>query len=151
MGTPIDDFDALMQEFYPGSKKPIVRDKNEVSIPNNEEIGWDKKPRYYNIAGVKTEFFTAANLAEALGRKTATIRKWETDGVIPKATFQTPSTSSNGRRRLYTRGQVEGIVQIAREEKMLEQTSKAISIKSTKFSARVLDLFKRLASEGKGK
>jgi hypothetical protein len=76
-----------------------------------------------------------------------TIRKWEREGIIPKSTFQSPGRDDDvrGRRRLYTREQVEGIVRIAHEEGVLVSHQKPI--KGTNFTARVIDLFKRLAEQ----
>jgi hypothetical protein len=99
------------------------------------------------VAGVETEFFTVGDLAKALGRQPVTIRKWEREGVIPKSTYQSPGRDDDvrGRRRLYTREQIEGMVRIAHEEGVLVSHQKPI--KNTNFSVRVIDLFKRLAEQ----
>jgi hypothetical protein len=97
------------------------------------------------VAGVETEFFTVGDLAKALGRQPVTIRKWEREGVIPKSTYQSPGKDGDvrGRRRLYIREQVEGMVRIAHEEGVLVSHQKPI--KGTRFTERVVDLFKALA------
>jgi hypothetical protein len=129
-----------LKEFYPGSTTPINRNK---PIPVHDKTGqWDENPRFYKVNGVEVEFFTVGHLAAALGRKPVTIRKWENDGVIPKATYQRNSEDSRGRRRLYTRDQVEGILKIAKEEGILRSHNKPI--KSTMFTTRVIQLFKDL-------
>jgi hypothetical protein len=136
-------------EFYPGSTKAIVRHPNRVEAPRRRGTGvdpdWDAKPRIYPTEDGPTEFFTLGQLAKALGRQSVTIRKWEREGIIPKALYQVPgrNNSPHGRRRLYTRRQVEGMVRIAEEEGLLADSKKAFA--ETRFSERVLDLFKATA------
>jgi hypothetical protein len=138
-------------EYYPGSRRPILRHPNRpTSESHNKSLGlgvdpdWDNKPRKYVTNGVEREFFTIGHLAAALGRRPVTIRLWEREGIIPKATYQINSDSKNGRRRLYTRQQVEGLVKLAVEEGILITHQRAIS--ETQFTARALDLFKALAA-----
>ncbi|MER5754315.1 MerR family transcriptional regulator [Streptomyces sp. NPDC002088] len=143
-------FAEIGQQYYPGSTKPIVRHQNRSPLHTKAATSvadWDAKPRKGVVAGVETEFFTVGDLAKALGRQPVTIRKWEREGVIPKSTYQSPGKDGDprGRRRLYTREQVEGIVRIAHEEGVLVSHQK--HIKDTQFSARVIDLFKRLAEQ----
>lgn len=137
-------------EFYPGSNRPIIRHPNRVPDPVRRGVGvdpdWDDKPKVYTINGEDIEFFTVGQLAKALGREPGTMRKWENLGVIPKATFQVPGKDGDvrGRRRLYSRKQVEGMVRIAEEEGMLANTRKPFQ--QTKFKERVLELFKATAT-----
>lgn len=146
--TTVTDFRELAQEFYPGTSRPIIRhpNRNQDEQPRKPAAPtWDRHPRVYNVGGQPREFFTVGNLAEALGRKSVTIRKWEREGVIPRATFQAPSDDPRGRRRLYSREQVEGIVRIAEEEGVL--VSYGTPIKSTNFTARVIALFNELKGQ----
>jgi len=136
-------------EFYPGSSHPIVRHPNHPSVDSHtHNIGidseWDRHPRKYQVNGVEIEFFTIGHLALALGRRPVTLRLWEREGIIPKATYQINSESKNGRRRLYTREQVEGLVKLAVEEGILISHQRAIG--GTQFTARSIELFKQLAS-----
>jgi hypothetical protein len=134
-------------DFYPGSSRPIVRHqqpKPTASEPNGSE--WDSAPRIYTVNGTKEEFFTVGQLAQALNRQAVTVRKWERDGVIPKAVFIAPSDDPRGKRRLYTRQQVEGMARIAAEEGVLLVHQKPIG--QTKFTERVLDLFRTLKGPG---
>ena len=146
--TTVTDFRELAQEFYPGTSRPIIRHPNRNSEEGrraNPDSYWDRSPRVYNLGGKEREFFTVGNLAEALGRKSGTVRKWERDGVTPPATYQAPSNDPRGRRRHYSREQVEGIVRIAEEEGVL--VSHATAIKSTNFTARVIALFNELRGQ----
>jgi hypothetical protein len=131
--------DAL--EPYPGSKKKIGH-KDQVDAKVEE---WAEKPKVYTVRGKDVEFFSIGQLALALNRRPVTIRKWESEGIIPRSTFTAPSDDPRGKRRLYTRKQVEGIVKIAREEGILYDHSK--HIKQTNFTARVIDLFKNNKAE----
>lgn len=139
-------------EFYPGSNKQIVRHPNRSTTPSPTKYSslaidesWDEKPRVFVVNGVETEFFTVGMLARALGREAVTIRKWERLGVLPIATFQNPGKDNDprGRRRLYTRAQVEGIVRIAAEEGMFTNRRKPFN--QTQFAEKVLELFKQTA------
>jgi hypothetical protein len=136
---------ADVQEYYPGSRRPIVRHPNrtESSMPDPDR--WDAKPKVLKVKGEDVEFFTIGQLGLALGgRKPVTIRKWERTGVIPKPTFRKPSEDPRGQRRLYTRAQVEGMVRIATEEGILDRHAKPIT--QTDFTERVIALFRELAN-----
>lgn len=131
--------------FYPGSKRPIPEKPTAAprSTPGVQE--WDRKPRVLLVDDKPVEFFTVGDLAAALGREAGTIRKWESNGVIPRAKYKSPSPSGDprGMRRLYTRAQIEGIVRIALDEGILVMTDRR-PLGRTKFTPRVLQLFKDL-------
>lgn len=137
-------FEDLATEFYPGSRHPIIRHPNRVVDAPAPPARWDAKPKILKVGGVDTEFFTIGQLGQALGgRKPVTLRKWERLGIIPKPTFRKPSDDPRGQRRLYTRAQVEGMVKIAEEERVLRPHSRPIT--QTEFTKRVIALFKELA------
>jgi hypothetical protein len=91
----------------------------------------------YNVGNVATRFWGIGVLAKLLGRKPGTIRKWENDGVIPKAEYQVANDDKDprSRRRLYNRNQIMGIWRAARDTGLLDSGTRHIS--STDFSARV--------------
>lgn len=64
------------------------------------------------IKGEEVKLYFIASLAEALGRTTQTVRKWEISGMIP------PCFKDSNGRRLYTEEQINLIVQIAEETKL---------------------------------
>jgi hypothetical protein len=127
----------ILDELYPGSKRKIQEQKAK-----EEHEGWQSKAKSYTVQGVDVDFYTVGQLAEALNRRPVTIRKWEREGIIPRSLFSAPSKDPRGRRRLYTRAQIQGMVDIAREEGILHDPSKHIT--KTLFTLRVTDLFKRL-------
>lgn len=139
-----------MSEFYPGSKQK-VRTFETPSEPRSEATFKEfmRKPRLGTIKGNEIKFYTIGELADALNRKPVTIRKWEADGFIPKATFIAPSGDKRGKRRLYTEAQILGLVQIAREEGVLEPNARGSwkPVTETNFRARAIELFTRLAKE----
>jgi hypothetical protein len=59
----------------------------------------------YVINGVELEMFTIGELAKRLDRQRQTLRKWEKQGIIPQAIYR-----SGADRRLYTKNQIEAIV-----------------------------------------
>lgn len=143
MKQTLSTLDEAAQDFYPGSSRPIQPRLNPeaqaVSVLDS------LKPKVYTVGGKDVAFYTVGQLAAVLDRQAGTVRRWERDGIIPKATFRVPSDDPRGKRRLYTRAQVEGIAKIAAEEGLIPLGYKT-DIKSTKFTLRVLDLFRRLGA-----
>lgn len=140
-----------IQEYYPGSRTPIIRHLNSVS--SSPEIraqeDWDQDPllkRKYSVKGIDTEFFTLGALARALGRSQATIRGWETNRVIPSPSFKKKGQDSRGTRRLYTRAQIEGLRKIAEEEGLFNNDFRPL--KKTNFTQRAFALFQELKEAG---
>src|SRR5213080_4557986 len=132
--THDEEVEPLSEEYYPGSKRRIDRTDTESSRPTPDPDAWDAKPRIYKGKnGQDTEFFTVGHLAVAMNRKPLTIRQWERKGIIPKAVYQRAGRggSQHGRRRLYTRAQIEGMIQIAAEEGLLTNDRREIA--STNF------------------
>ena len=145
--SEFDDFEKLKQDFFPGSKQRIPTPDIKINKPKPENDAWDAKPRVFNVRGVPTEFFGIGSLAKALNRESVTIRLWERQGIIPKAQFKTKDPNGLGGRRLYTREQIEGMVKIAGEEGILEETWRSVT--QTKFKERVLALFHALSTQEK--
>lgn len=139
--------DRFTDEYYPGSKM-----KREVRLLDPEpepEIEWPKG-RILTISGYEVECFTTGQLALLLGeRKAVTIRKWEADGILPKSGYYVPGRDGDvrGRRRYYTRTQVEGVLDIARQEGVLYPSTR-ISISKTRFTERVTEYFLDLRKRG---
>jgi hypothetical protein len=118
--------DQLAERFsdldYPGRRKPI----NRSSRPAQDKPVWDDKPLHYLVEGEKREFFIIGHLAKALGYSVQSIRAWEDKGLLPRSPFRSPRTRkpvAGGRsdkgKRLWTREQVEGIVRIAEQHKVI--------------------------------
>lgn len=137
--------------FYPGSKTP--RQTMPKALPDGESgpsaleeaIAQLDTPVTFAVAGKDVEFFMIGQLANALGRAPTTLRRWEAQGIIPKSGYTKPSLSRDprGKRRLYTRAQVEGIIEIAIEEGIMGSGR----IQSTDFSSRVIALFRELKGQ----
>lgn len=134
-------------QYYPGSKM-----KREVRLPDAEpepEFEWPKG-RTLTISGYEVECFTTGQLAGLLGgRKAVTIRAWEAEGILPRSGYFVPGRDGDvrGRRRYYTRAQVEGVLDIARAEGVLYPSTR-ISISKTAFTERVTGLFLDLRKRG---
>jgi len=121
--------------------KRIVQRRTTARTVDDE---WGAYRRIIRIGGMDREFFTIGALAKALGRQPGTIRKWEADELLPKATFRQSTEDPRGEHRLYTRAQIEGIVRIATEEGLMNGDGKAVT--STDFTRRVFELFRELAT-----
>jgi hypothetical protein len=135
-----------MQGYYPGSKKPLKsygKDYKPPEAAKDIDLG---KPKKLGVSGKIVDFYTVGTLAFALNRRTVTIRKWETEGIIPKASFILPSSDTRGQRRLYTEAQILGLRELARQEGLLNPSSggKWASVEKTEFKSRAFTLFKEL-------
>lgn len=120
--------DPLLDRFsdlVPGKKPPVNRTAEAVQSLLAQE-SWDEHPVKYFYNGVEHEFFTIGSLAAALGKSVVTIRSWENKGKIPKSPYTSPPPRREtipGRvpkgKRLWTRAQIEGIIHIAKQEKVI--------------------------------
>jgi len=136
-----------MTSYYPGSKRQAkVYGDDYEELPPTETTTLSN-PRKMWLAGKETSFYTIGELAGLLNRKPVTVRKWEADGIIPKATFIAPSGDKRGKRRLYTEEQILGLVNIAREEGILETNAFGHwkPVTKTAFREKAIQLFKELS------
>jgi hypothetical protein len=136
---------------YPGGKVPVNRAEKSESDYESASA-WDSDPVQYPYKGGMRDFFTIGHLAKALGRSTVTIRAWESRGVLPTSDYRgprprtTPNFGSTPRgKRLWTREQVEGILRIAEEERVI--TDPHQKPPNTRFTTRVTELFLRLRAK----
>lgn len=130
-------------EYFPGSTTPL----NFRDLQTEQEKiadSWDEKPLIFTVRGVPMEFFTIGQLGKALGNRSSnTLRAWEREGIIPRSPYVKPSETVNGRRRMYSRAMVEGLVKIAREEGILFP-DKGKRLSDTRFTVRAVELFNEL-------
>lgn len=101
-----------------------------------ERLPWGKAIPYTSPTGKETVLYGIGMLAEALGRKPQTIRKWEISGIIPSTPFK------QGGKRMYSKEHIECIVRNA--EKYHLTMGKPIS---KHFSKRVYKEFKEINDE----
>ncbi|MGW3860274.1 hypothetical protein ACWEDZ_02150 [Streptomyces sp. NPDC005047] len=130
-------------DVYPGTSRPIGVPHPVQNAGTADLARWDEEPVYKKISGFYREFFAISHLANALNRSTKTLYKWESSKppLFPQATWIYNGESKNGRRRLYTRRQIEGVIRIAYEEGVLSGTQRFIS--QTQFPARCTELFQQ--------
>lgn len=134
-----------LDRFFPGSTTPLDFDVKRKEA--EKEIGaWDSKPLIFRLGGKDTEFFSIGQLGVALGNRSPnTLRAWEREGILPKSPYVKQSADPRGRRRMYTRAQVEGLIKIAREEGVLFP-QKGLRLSETNFRTRAAELFQLLRS-----
>jgi len=145
----VSTWQEQLAKVFPGSNTPLmfeqVRQIQEKAIED-----WDSKPHIFHMNGKDVEFFSIGQLGKALGNRSPnTLRAWEREAILPKSPYIKPSSSPNGRRRMYTRGMVEGLVAIACQEGVL-WPDKGIRLSDTKFSERAVELFKQIIKENRG-
>lgn len=126
------------ERFFPGSRLPVTP---PAGVPEEFRIPTGKK---FSVRGVEVELLSISQLAEALNRSPVTIRKWERNGVIPRPSFVKNGKGGDvrGKRRLYSRPQVEAMVRVAASEKILHDMHRHVS--ATRFSERVFQAFREL-------
>jgi hypothetical protein len=120
--------DAMLDSFrdlkdYPGKRAPALR---QIKRKTAEAPGWDADPVYYVVKGERKEFFTIRHLAAALDYSQQSIRAWENSNLLPRSGFRSPKPRKptiGGRntkgKRLWTRQQIEGLLRVAAEEKVI--------------------------------
>ncbi|MBD0734087.1 hypothetical protein [Streptomyces sp. CBMA29] len=133
----------LRADVYPGTTRPVGPPAARTPEPGDVN-GWDAHPTYQYLQGARREFYGIGHLALAICRSTKTIYKWEARGHFPRATFILNGSSKNGRRRLYTRQQITGVIEIAVDEGILTGHQRFIG--NTQFPARCAELFQRTRS-----
>lgn len=97
------------------------------------------------VRGQTIECFTIGQLAAALNRTANTLRGWEADRILPRATYVTPSKDPRGRRRLYTRAQCEGLIRLANELGIMDAAAR---FPLAEFKRRAWKLFTELKGAG---
>ncbi len=65
--------------------------------------------------GESVDFFTIGAVALALNRTVGTVRRLETEGILPETPFRAPGRTRAGQKRLYTRDQVLAVARVAEE------------------------------------
>jgi len=121
----MSDTSTLPDEFadlgYPGKRQPKNRKPKGDAVPVEEGNTWDAKPVFYLIGGRRQEFFLIGHLARALGYSVQSIRAWEAAHLLPRTPFRSPRASgmmaggkSDKGKRLWTRRQIEDILEVAR-------------------------------------
>lgn len=130
-------------KFFPGSTTPLDIE-NIKREQEHESADWDLNPMIFTVRGKEMQFFPIGALARALGNRSPnTLRAWEKEGILPKSVFVKPSRDPRGRRRMYTRAMVEGLVKIAKEEGVwLPDRGKKLS--QTQFTRKAVELFKEM-------
>jgi hypothetical protein len=136
-------YEEFLNKTFPGTNKPLLyQEMNKVLEKESEK--WDAKPFIFLVGGEEKEFFSIGQLGKALGNRSAvTLRKWEKDGILPKSPYMKPSDDPRGRRRMYTRAMVEGLVKIAKEEGVW-LPDKGRRLSETLFQQKALRLFQTL-------
>lgn len=112
-----------------------------------EKTPWGREIPYTSpITGRKTTLYNIGVVAEAIGRTSQTIRKWEVGGVIPPTPFKQKG------KRLYSKEHIDAIVKCAESSRIMQgsQVSQtAFSKKLYKEFQKVNDLFFKKTEENK--
>jgi len=92
----------------------------------------------YDIKGEEVEMGTIGDFADAMGRTSQAIRKWEERTIIPPTRFR-----DEANRRLYPKKLIDRVQEIAEEESITQ----GVSFKSTNFKERTHEAFKEVEKE----
>ena len=100
-----------------------------------ERVSWGKEIEYTSPkTGRKTTLYSIATLAEALGRTSQTIRKWEVAGILPETPFRLKG------KRMYSEEHIDAVVRCAEKAKI----SSGNPISNTNFSKNLYKEFERI-------
>lgn len=131
---------------FPGGKPPR-RHAPSMPTSNGDEYAWDRSPVIKIYKGEEHEFFTVGALADALGVKPVTVRKWESEGKMPRSRYRGPTPKkaslpdkANKGRRLYTRSQIRAVIDAAKATGVSDKGNHRPDWKS--FTKRVVDDWK---------
>lgn len=115
----------LFPELIGRDKLPEwAQGKQPEPVIDPEEEGWWSHPKRTALVRrgerVEVDLFTVGNLADALGVRPVTIRKWESEGKLPPPVARTPPPRNEqvpGKQRaghrLYTRNQIIAAIKAA--------------------------------------
>lgn len=104
---------------------------------------WDNRPRYLDYKGQRLEVFTRTDMAKALNRAHSSLRAMEMKGIIPK-----PRLKDRRGWWCYTRDQIEDMVKLAREERVLDPNYRRTF--SNRFIEEAHRILRRLPQDNKG-
>ena len=100
-----------------------------------EKTPWGREIPYTSpVTGRKTTLYNIGVVAEAIGRTSQTIRKWEVGGVIPPTPFKQKG------KRLYSKEHIDAIVMCA-DKSRLKQGS---GVSKTTFSEKLYIEFQKV-------
>ena len=99
-----------------------------------EKTPWGREVPYTSPTGYKTTLYNIGVVAEAIGRTSQTIRKWEVGGVIPKTPFKQDG------KRLYCKEHIDAIVECAEKAKIVQGSK----VKYTSFTKKLYKEFQRI-------
>lgn len=100
-----------------------------------EKTPWGREISYTSpITGRKTTLYNIGVVAEAIGRTSQTIRKWEVGGVIPPTPFKQKG------KRLYSKEHIDAIVRCAEKSKIMQGSQ----VSQTSFSQRLYKEFQKV-------
>lgn len=129
------DRKILDQVIFPGGvPSKTVKEQRSAPEPDPSHVEvnrWDLRPRKMMFRGEEVSFYPIGALAAALHRKPVTIRSWEDKGILPKSRYRLPAPKSSNipgktalGRRIYTRGQIEAVIEAAGKYNILYPTDK---------------------------
>lgn len=137
-----------MTDYYPGSSKK--RKSYTEPIPEPAPVVEDElilgAPKTFLVHGQPVDFYFIGDVARALNRSAVTIRKMENHGDLPLSPFTSPGIDNRGKRRLYTKQQIEALRRIAQEEGVLYPSAKGKwkPISQTDFTRKAKALYKNI-------
>lgn len=100
-----------------------------------EKTPWGKEIPYTSpITGRSTTLYNIGVVAEAIGRTSQTIRKWEVGGVIPPTPFKQKG------KRLYSKEHIDAIVKCAESSRIMQGSR----VSQTTFTKRLYKEFQKV-------
>lgn len=99
-----------------------------------EKTPWGREIPYTSPTGIETTLYNIGVVADAIGRTSQTIRKWEVGGVIPPTPFKQKG------KRLYSKEHIDVIVKCAESSHILQGSK----VSHTAFSDKLYREFQKI-------
>jgi len=113
-------------------------DWKDLLLDEEQEETWQQWGRPASVNGQQLVLYPIRSLAWALGKSPYTIRRWEAQGILPRATYRLSNTNPDLRRRRYSAAQIRGIVDIADQHGWLGRPR---STSTDRFTAAAVDVY----------
>lgn len=117
---------------YPGKKKPKNRPLKKEAQTKSDDPFRGVAKKVATINGKQMELYTVGAVAQILGRRAQTVRKWEHKGWIPAPTYRTSKASgaelvNTDRKgyRLYSREQVQVLLTALEQNNLMGDRNSA--------------------------
>lgn len=116
-----------------------------LEVSQEARPDWSRRGRWLRRAnGDRIEVHPIGSLAQALGKSSFTIRRWEREGILPPTPLVL-AVAGGAPRRLYSTQQIEAVTLVATQEGVAHRKPAELGL--TNFTPRVRSVYEQLFPE----